>query len=1136
MLTLITGHRGTDNSAHVTAAIEQDLAAGRRVYLIVPEQQTVSVERGMANRLPPSAPLSFEVVNFTRLADTVFRMHGGLATEACSGAAEQLTMWRVLTEASVALHNRIEAEPKNVDKMRRIMKELRAMCLSPALLREAAVKSEGNLHDKLEDYALISSLYHDTLTELAGDSADHIDRLAELLMAHPFPDGTRFYIDNFSSFTEQEYNVIDALLHHADVTITLCVPKHNEIQLSAAEVDGTRTALLRIATRCQSGLEIRVLAEDDTQTKNARDYIAEHLFRVDYTKVAPYSGKAEDDLRLIECADPLDACDYIAADIRRRVMTEDCRYRDFTVVCGAAQNYTGLLDASFEKYDVPFFFSRGQDMLALEPVKMLLLAYAVIDGGWRHEDVIAYLKCAPLGITQDVCDELELYCETWNIHGERWYDGITWNMNPFGYGTPHSAGQRTYAQEKLSRVNAARDTLVPPLATLATMRKGRHTVGEHICALTEFLLTLSYPDYLNRRAEELMSRDRAAAAEYARLWNVLCDAMDTMTHVLGDMHLTTEEFAAQLKMLFGAQKIGAIPAGIDEVTVAEARMLRTGDVKHAYLLGANEGEFPPPPADDIAFTEQERQILAALDAKRTDDTNARAARLDDVDARAARELYAFWRAMNMASDSVTVLWSRAGISLEAVTPADPVLRIRHLLGAEYPVTQITPADLIASATTAAAAGERVGHAAGTVAGAALRLVLGEDARYLGDILALDEPLCNDNRALSPSLAAELWQGDLAMTQSRVQKFKECPFSYFCSYVLRLDKAEPAEFNTGTVGTFIHAVLEHFFALVKERGLDVHALSPETQEELLREVSDAVVSSTLPAGEENVPRTQVLLKSLGQCAAATVAALCEEFSHSRFEPSFFELSIGEREEGNPAPVTFDLPDGHKIYIYGSIDRVDTYREGDAVYIRVIDYKTGVKKFKLEDIEEGINLQLLLYLFSILETDSAAFRERLGISRDGDILPAAVLYLSSLTAGNRASVPQNEEEAKILGMKVAQRSGLILDDRDIISAMDDTPGNKYLPITITKTGEYDKRSIQNVTNIVALGELKTQIGATLSELGATLKQGDASAAPMQRRDTKSTACEWCNFKAICRYTAPDTKKTRGGGQITVKPDTD
>ena len=57
-------------------------------------------EKDIMSELPPSASTIFEVTNFTRLADTVYRSIGGLAGEFSTKAKEALIMWKTLTELS----------------------------------------------------------------------------------------------------------------------------------------------------------------------------------------------------------------------------------------------------------------------------------------------------------------------------------------------------------------------------------------------------------------------------------------------------------------------------------------------------------------------------------------------------------------------------------------------------------------------------------------------------------------------------------------------------------------------------------------------------------------------------------------------------------------------------------------------------------------------------------------------------------------------------------------------------------------------------------------------------------------------------------------------------------------------------
>ncbi len=1109
MLRLLIGESGTGKTTRIIEQIRTDISAGHKVFLIVPEQQTVAVERDMANDLPSDAPLYFEATSFTRLCDTVFRKHGGLAHENIDPVAEQLLMWRCLNELSQLPGYQIEAEPKNIGKMCSILKELRGMKMDPAALSLAAEKCTAPLSDKLRAYSLIFFTYNALLEENDGDATDRLDKLAEQLHLHPFDKNTRFYIDNFSSYTAQEYAVIDALLRHSDITISLCMPHHVEKQLSGAEVDTTRHTLLKLAGDRGVQTEILTLETNHRLTAPVRAYLSENLFLIGDTEAMCCPMKNDPALRLVRCPDPQDSCDYIASDISRRVQDENLKYSDFAIICGTASSYAGILDAALEKYRVPFFFSREHDLMSFEPIKMTLLAYAIITGGWRRENVVAYLKCAPLGIPDDARDELELYAEMWNIQGKRWYDGKEWTMGPFGFGTPHTDGQKAYAEQKLARVNAARDILTPALRQLSAIADGRHSVDEHIRALTSYYMSLpqSLPEYLDDRSEQFKGTDLVRSDEYARLWNIICDVLDTMSKYLSDTSLSAEDFVMLLKMIFSVVSLGAIPARLDEVTVGEARMQRTGEVKHVYLLGANEGEFPSPPTSGQAFNDSERAALY----------EAGITSFDAADISTSRELFSFWRAMNTASESTTVIWSSVGLNMESATPSDAVVRMKRLLGESYPVTHITSEDIIRNLTSPIAAGERIGQTNGTAVGDALARLLREDKAYQNDFSAQEIPLCNSNLSLSEDTARVQWPGNLAMTQSHLQKLRECPFAFYCSFVLKLNPPKKAEFSSSSIGTFLHAVLENFFKEAKLRKIDLRNMDDAIREELLMHAHEYVINETLPKDEPVTPRTKTLLSSLEKHARAVISSLIDEMRHSSFTPAFFELSIDDKNPKTPAPVAFPLPDNKKIYVYGNIDRVDTYVENDKAYIRVVDYKTGSKAFEMDDIKAGLNLQLFLYMFSVAETKNEEFRRTLGISEQGEILPAAALYMSSLSTGADVTTPLENEDALAAAAEHPERLGLVLDEKEIISRLDDTADLHFLPLNYKANGDFDSASRACLTTPEALKELRAQIEKTLSELGTELKRGNIHASPMITKD--ADPCKYCSYKSVCRNTEPE-----------------
>ena len=557
--------------------------------------------------------------------------------------------------------------------------------------------------------------------------------------------------------------------------------------------------------------------------------------------------------------------------------------------------------------------------------------------------------------------------------------------------------------------------------------------------------------------------------------------------------MNVAEFRDLLRLLFRAVSIGQIPATTDEVLVGDVATVRSGGVKHVYLLGVNEGVFPQNIGEGKSFTEQERELLQNLGVETTDST----------DLRSARELFAFYRALTLATDSVTLLWTVTDTSLKATPPADPIRRLRHLLGEGYPILRPTLWKAPAYLRAEPLARERLGRMRGTALGEAARRALSGGTGKAPVLPEGDAPLSNFNVSLSPTGAAAQYRGDLGLTQSRIKSYEDCPLADFCTYVLRLSRAEKAGFRFDTVGTFVHAVLEQFMKYANDNGLNPAALDKEEEENILSAIFPEVVRQTLPKGGEEQPRIAHQLKKMRQISATILAEICEEFRHTRFRPIFEELKISSSDPTAPQPYTVRTPSGRKVFIYGTIDRVDGFREGDNVYLRVVDYKTGQKRFKDDLLGEKADLQLLLYLTSLWKTDSKRFLDDLGIGEGGQVIPAGFLYFASLTSGAKVPTPATPEEAKKLLRDAMTRSGMYLSDDNLMAAIDDTPDGRYLP------------QAKELYTMEELRALLSKAEETLQKTAADMTGGNLRPRP----DNKNSHghCAYCHYRMVCRITA-------------------
>ena len=67
MIKFLFGNNGSGKTSEILEMLRNDAENGTPSILIVPEQEAVLAERMTLEKLPPSAQLSLEVLNFSRL-------------------------------------------------------------------------------------------------------------------------------------------------------------------------------------------------------------------------------------------------------------------------------------------------------------------------------------------------------------------------------------------------------------------------------------------------------------------------------------------------------------------------------------------------------------------------------------------------------------------------------------------------------------------------------------------------------------------------------------------------------------------------------------------------------------------------------------------------------------------------------------------------------------------------------------------------------------------------------------------------------------------------------------------------------------------------------------------------------------
>lgn len=1094
MLHLIKGDTGSDKTSLLLNEIKRTVERGERCYLIVPEQQTVVYEAMFAEGLPQCAPLFFEVINFSRLANTVFRKYGGLSYNYSTSAQRALVMWRALGELLPTLHDsRGELEMGRVRKMLSAISELKACSVSADELTRASEQTDDiSLKNKLQDLSAVYTLYSKLLNEKYADAGDDLTKTCEILRKHKFFEGATVFIDSFTSFTEQQYRIIAEMTKQCDVTVTLPIPHDSERRLCFEEIKGCEKRLHIIAAK---GIEVTYAEEDDKGGEcGLLSHVAKNLFLSSRGEQSSFTGEERGRLAIVEAPTPFAEADYVAADIAKKVYG-GARYKDFSIIARDATRYAGVIDSALRKYDIPFFMSVKTDVSAYAPIKLIYSAYSICSSSFNRGDVITYMKCGLCGISDCECDEFELYTEQWNINGRSFTESDDWNMSRNGYSDTECEGDAEF----LARINKTKNAVIAPLVALCDSIGGKVTVTEHCHALYRFLTQIGLQQTLQEHGKLLCERGEREEGELTlRLYQLICDSLDTLIQTLPDTCVSAESFLQLLKIVFNETDIGRIPASNDAVTIGSADMLRAS-TQNVYLFGVNEGEFPATVSDKSFFTQNDRELLS----------DAGIMLEQDLSEKASRELFCFYRAFRSATGCVTALYSLTDTSFGASKRASVLTDIARIAGEnaeEIKYDTLDERDLIWRKESALSV---IGKMAESSERDTLCSLLAEYPEYQSRVQRASAPISNTSDKVSTELMKKIYPGDISSTQSRLERYAKCSFSYFCQYVLRLDENRKAKIDFAAIGTFVHAVLEKLFLHLDKNEKRLSELTDGEINTLVEKISSDYIKAICPKGREQSPRMIHLFQRLKKSAIGIVKNLQNEFSQSEFIPRFFEFKISDSDK-SCSSIEIKTKSGKRIKLHGVVDRIDTYRDGDDVYVRVVDYKSGPKKFSADLIEKGLNLQMLIYLFSIWKSDSAELKEKFGCAENGKILPAGILYMPTKVDNLTVNSFGADTLEKTM-QKAFVRNGLLLENEQVLRAMEKNLEQKYIPIKMTKTGNLSPQNA--LASLAEMGELLEQTKTVISELCDDLQSGDAKACPLEVTSA-SLPCDYCSFRAICR----------------------
>lgn len=1095
MLQFILGRSGFGKTSYIYNKIkDMVLSGGEKIIMLVPDQSTFETEKSLFELLGAKDSKSVSVFGFLSFCRSVFEQTANIPKNVIDDGTRAVIMSITLEQLAGKLTLLSEEKNKGLsDLMISTLKECKKCGVTSDMLRAAAENIDDNtVKTKLIETALVFDSFDSIVSQSYIDPLDDLDRVYNILLENNnLFSGYTLFADSFSGFTVQQLKLIRLLMNRCKSTyIALTLdPEADRNEDVFATCNETYRKLKAIANKDFINIAAPVKLSECTRFNNEELKTLEAFAFRNRKPDTPFMSQPQN-VTIYKASDQSDECEYIARQIKHLIIDEGYLYSDISVICHETDNYNGILDVIFEKYEIPYFMDVRKDADVKPVIRLVNSIFRMILGNFEREDVLSFLKTGLTDNSSEEICEFENYVYIWNVNNSQFKKPF--ENNPSGFRKNFTSSD----ERALESAEKVRTSVIEPVQKFKKDIKDK-TGLEISTMLYKLLEDMGVPGSLRNLYKELSESGEAEyAAEQIRIWELLMDALDKTVAVIGETKLSARRYYELLSKQIHSIDFAEIPRKLDCVTVTTAQRVRFSSHKAAFVIGCNDGVFPAAPKSTGLFSAYEQRLLALNDLNFTED-------FSDV---ANLETYMAYCCITAVSDKLYVSYPTVNLKCEKYKPS----RIIDEVSAAFPniaVLDKTDFDYSSDDSMLAVKPAFEEYARSLSGGRelfGLREFFDSDSEYKPKAEAVRRavekaPFVIENK----KNAEELFGERLNISASQIEKFSNCPFSYFCNYGLRIRERYKAEINPMEYGTLVHYILEVFF--------DTYAKSEYSQmtdSEIEKFINDTLANYlvTYFGGEENKTGGFMFeLKVLSGNVLVLLKHIIEELSQSDFDVADCELNISKE---IPA-YTVMLKNGRTVSIHGSVDRVDVMEKDGVKYLRVIDYKTGPKDFKLSDVLYGVNLQMLIYLHSIEST---------GKQKYGDIVPSAVLYMPGTTPTISADNMTEEKIKKELDSKLKMK-GVVLDNQTVIHAMDKTGNATYIPVKL----ELDRRTNNSRLSEDDFNTVFKKLDLTIADMGGRLYDGKIEASPLKGA---YDGCAYCPYDSVCAYRKSEPRNALSG----------
>lgn len=1106
------GPSGSGKSHRIYEEIMQRAAEepGRNFLIIVPDQFTMQTQKDLVMRSDRDGILNIDVLSFGRLSHRILEEVGTKEMPVLDDTGKSLVLQKVaadLKEQLPAMGSLLHKQGY-IHEVKSAISEFMQYGISTQDMDKliTSAQKRGALAMKLKDLKTLYRGFQDYIRDHFITTEETLDVLRRSLSKSKILKGSVVVFDGFTGFTPIQNRLIQELMRvcaETIVTVTIGVGE------DPYKMDGEQK-LFHLSKKTVADLE-KLAAEAEVERGEdlfvkggpnrfakapALHYLEQNLFRYQYE---PYAGEQQE-IHMFEALSPREEVHQTALYIRHLIREQGMTYRDIAVVIGDLEGYASYVETEFGQLEIPCFLDRTRGIVLNPMIEYIKSALQLYIKDFSYDTVFHFLRSGMADISREEIDELENYVIRTGARGYRTYSRLFTRRTEEMQGNAEGSEQ---AEEKtMERLNRIRQQFMDAVEILHM--GSQEKAGDYVSHLYDFLEQNQVQQkLLNYQQQFEKEGDLSRAREYAQIYRLVMDLLDQVYELLGEEEISRQEFADILEAGFGEITVGTIPQNVDRIVVGDMERTRLKQVKVLFFLGVNDGNIPKNASKGGIISDMDREFLIESGTEMAPSPRQQMY---------IQRLYLY---LNMTKPSEQLYLSYAKVNSEGkgIRPSyliDTVRKLFPAMSVEYPQNRSRLEQIEGRQEGARYLAEELReYVEGTLSEEERQdfylMYRAYEADAAGrDLLTRAAFRRYRESGLSRIVARALYGQQLENSVSRLETYAACACRHFLQYGLSLQEREEFGFEASDMGTVYHAVLENFAGKLAESNLTWWDFTENFAAKAVKESVEAYAATYGETVLYSSARNEYAITRMSRILTRTVLTLQKHLKQGSFQPDDYELSFRFAEDLDSIHV--DLSEDEKMHLQGRIDRIDVSEDAEHVYVKVIDYKSGNRKFDLAALYYGLQLQLVVYMNAAMEMESRKHPDK-------EIVPAALLYYHIDDPTIETPVELTDEQINEQILAKLRMNGVVNSDPEVVERLDRYMQDKsvVIPVEKKKDGSFSARS--GVLSREEMQLISSYVDAKIRSIGREILDGKIAANPYEKGNEE--ACTYCAYKKVCGF---------------------